>query len=141
MIKKYVERLLEEWKQHGKIIISLDFDDTIYCWRPDFNKEDVDRTIKVVQEACKTGAYVVMFTASNEERFPEILKYCSDIGIPVSSINKNPFPLPYGNNGKIYYNINLCDRSGLNEALEILETALYQYRGYLQTQKTATDVA
>ena len=32
--------------------------------------------------------------------------------------------LPYGNNGKIYANIYLDDRAGLEEALIILEKAL-----------------
>lgn len=138
---KYVNRLLTEWKQHGKIIISLDFDDTIYLYSNLNNKEDVERTIKLVKEAYMTGAYIVIFTASNQERYPEIQKYCEQLQIPVNAINANPITLPYGHNGKIYYNINLCDRSGLSQALDILETAMYQYRSYQQTKKELPDVA
>lgn len=137
---KYVKRLFDEWCKHSKIIISLDYDDTIYHWGLD-NKEDIDRTIKLVQEAYLTGAYIVIFTASNQDRYPEIQKYCEELKIPISSINQNPFELPYGKNGKIYYNINLCDRSGLNQALDILEESMYQFRAYQQQLKPATDVA
>lgn len=139
-MNKYKERLFEEWKQHGKIIISVDFDDTICKWNLD-NHEDVERTINLVRQASQTGAYIVIFTASSVERYPEIQRYCEGLRLPIDAINKNPIELPYGNNGKIYYNINLCDRSGLTQALDILEDAMYQYRGYLQTQKPATDVA
>lgn len=138
---KYVARLLNEWKQHGKIIISLDFDDTIYLYSNLNNKSDVERVIKLVKEAYATGAYIVIFTASNQERYPEIQKYCEQLQIPVSAINANPIDLPYGKHGKIYYNINLCDRSGLVEAMDILETAMYQYRGFQQGEKPAIDVA
>lgn len=139
-VDTYVDRLLEEWKQHGKIIISVDYDDTICKWNLN-NNADVARTIRLVKEAYNTGAYVVIFTASAVDRYPEIQEYCDKLEIPISCINKNPIDLPYGNNGKIYYNINLCDRSGLLQALDILETAMYRYRAYLQTQKPATDVA
>lgn len=133
-IEKYVVRLLEEWINHGKIILSVDYDDTLYNWNLD-NTEDVERTIKLVREAHTTGAYVVIFTASDVSRYEEIQKHCQEIKIPVDSINRNPIDLPYGRNGKIYYNINLCDRSGLNESLDILESAMYRYRGYQQTKK------
>lgn len=142
MENKYVLRLLSEWKQHGKIIISLDFDDTIYLYNHHLNnKDDVQRAINLVKECYLTGAYIVIFTASSQERYPEIQQYCDELLIPVSAINRNPIELPYGNNGKIYYNINLCDRSGLVEAMNILEEALYKFRGYQQEQKPATDVA
>ena len=137
---KYTARLLEEWKQHGKIIISVDYDDTLYPWRKDFNKEDIERTIKLVQQARYTGAYIVIFTASDSDRYDEISKYCESIKLPIDSINKNAINLPYGNNGKIYYNINLCDRSGLTQALDILESALYQYRGFKESNKQLDEI-
>ena len=139
-MNKYTQRLLEEWKQHGKIIISVDYDDTLFPWKMG-NEEDIQRTIKLVQEAYNTGAYIVVFTASDPDRYSEIQNHCEKIKLPISSINKNPIDLPYGKHGKIYYNINLCDRSGLTQALDILEESMYQYRSYLQQQKPATDVA
>jgi hydroxymethylpyrimidine pyrophosphatase-like HAD family hydrolase len=131
---KYIQRLFEEWKRYGKIICSVDYDDTICYWNLD-NKEDVERTIKLVQAAYSTGAYIVIFTASNIDRYPEIQHHCDELQIPISCINRNPIDLPYGKNGKIYYNINLCDRSGLTQALDILEESMYLYRGWLEENK------
>lgn len=121
----YVNRLLNEWKQHGKIIISVDFDDTIYPYNNNLeNKEDIKRTIELIQLAKYIGAYIVIFTASPNDRHLFIQEYCDSIKIPVDSINRNPIDLPFGKEGKIYYNINLCDRSGLQESLNILEETI-----------------
>lgn len=128
-MNKYTKRLVKEWQTHGKIVISVDFDSTLYPYPTIENHEDIERTIKLVQLAYVTGAYIVIFTASPPERHEEIQLYCDKIKVPVNSININPIDLPYGNHGKIYYNINLCDRSGLTEALQILEDAMYIIRG------------
>lgn len=141
-MNKYSERLLEEWKQHGKIIIAVDFDDTISIYRSDFNKPDIERTIDLLKRVYLTGAYIVVFTACNIDRYEDIQEYCEKLQIPISAINKTPIDLPYGKNGaKIYANIFLDDRAGLTEALNTLEEALYAYRGYQETLKPATDVA
>jgi hypothetical protein len=52
----------------------------------------------------------------------------------IDSINENPINLPYGHHGKIYANIYLDDRAGLNEALNILEFAMYKIKGSKTTQ-------
>lgn len=134
-MEKYINRLLSEWIQHGKIIISVDYDSTVFPYPTIDNLSDIKRTVDLVKLAHDTGAYIVIFTASNIDRYEEIQKYCEEIGLPIDAINKNPIDLPYGNNGKIYYNINLCDRSGLNESLDILEQTMYKYRGINETNK------
>lgn len=128
-LKKYVNRLFKEWVAHKKIIISVDYDDTIYPYALD-NTKDLTRTIKAVKFAQKLGAYVVIFTASNNDRHSEIKSYCERIDLTIDSINKNPIELPYGNEGKIYYNINLCDRSGLRESIKILTKACKKYERF-----------
>lgn len=123
----YLNRLVEEWRTHGKIIIACDFDDTISPWKmhnADFNK--VINTLKIARE---TGAYVVIFTACNQDRYTEIEKYCLDNGLQIDAINETPIDLPYGKSGKVYANIFIDDRAGLNESLMILEMAMYTIRG------------
>jgi hypothetical protein len=76
---------------------------------------------RVLRNAQDIGFYVVAFTASRPERYEFINKYFEINGILLDSINKNPIELPYGNNGKIFYNILLDDRAGLKEATLILD--------------------
>jgi len=126
----YLERLVNEWNQHGKIIIAVDYDDTISPWK--MRGFDPKRTIEVLQVAKNTGAYLVIFTSCSEDRYPEITEYCKSQGLEVDAINKTPIDLPYGNGIKIYANIFIDDRAGLNEALNILELAMYRIRGSRQ---------
>jgi hypothetical protein len=49
--------------------------------------------------------------------------------LEIDGINKTPIDLPYGNDKKIYANVFIDDRAGLNEALNILEMAMYRVRG------------
>lgn len=123
----YLERLEEEWKTYGKIIIACDYDDTISPWK--MQNRDFKRIFEVLITAKHTGAYVVIFTACKEDRYPEIIKYCSENGLEIDGINKTPIDLPYGNDKKIYANVFIDDRAGLNESLNILEMAMYRIRG------------
>lgn len=125
----YVNRLTEEWKTHGKIVLSIDFDDTICPWKLR-NQEQCDKTIRLIADCQQVGTYNVIFTACKKDRFPEILHYCEQKGIRVDAINENPINLPYGNDRKIYYNHNLCDRSGLPIAEYILAEAMYKQRAH-----------
>jgi thiol-disulfide isomerase/thioredoxin len=127
----YLERLEEEWRQHGKIIIACDYDDTISPWK--LKGFDPTRTIEVLKVAQHTGAYLVIFSACNPDRYDEIRDYCSKLGLKVDAINETPIDLPYGKHGKIYANIFIDDRAGLNESLNILEFAMYRIRGSKQT--------
>jgi hypothetical protein len=132
---KYVGRLFDEWVQHGKIIIAVDYDDTISPWKWNSvdDQEDMAYVIELLKKCKYTGAYVVVWSACNPDRFDEIRGYCKDKGLEIDSINQNPIDLPYGKDKKIYANIYLDDRAGLKEALAILETTMYQVRGWAKS--------
>jgi hypothetical protein len=126
-ILPYVERLESEWETHGKIIIGVDYDDTISPWK--MNGFDFERVIKTLKIAKETGAYIVIFTACSSDRDNEILAYCASKGLEIDRINENPIDLQYGNTKKIYANIFIDDRAGILESLDILELAMYRIRG------------
>ncbi len=134
-IEQQVSRLLDEWKIHGKILISVDYDDTLYPYRV-ATKRDCLQIIDLLIKAKESGAYLIIFTACNPDRHDDIKKHCEANGLAIDGINITPIDLPFGKPGsKIYYNINICDRSGINEAYEVLYQALYKYRGYLEEKK------
>lgn len=139
--EKYVERLFNEWKKHGKIIIAVDYDDSLSPWKLTENKEDLLPVWELIKQAKFTGAYIVIFTACDTSRYPEIQKYCDEMGVSLDTINENPIDLPYGKYKKIYANIFLDDRAGLNEAMSILEEAMYRYRGYLKSKESLDEIA
>jgi hypothetical protein len=147
-INIYVERLLKEWQTHGKIILAIDFDSTISYWNSIENQEDIERALNLIHRAQFAGCYVVIHTACKPDREEEILKHCQKLGIRVDAINLNPIYLPYGKDesnlfSKIFYNHQLCDRSGFREAMDILEEATNKFIGWKVTQehKQLDDVA
>lgn len=121
-MNKYVKRLYDEWVKHGKIIIGVDYDDTISPWSLN-TQEECDEVLKELILAKNTGAYIAIFTACDPSRYPDIVSYCDSKGLKTDSINENPIQLPYGNHSKIYANIFIDDRAGINEALTILQLA------------------
>lgn len=126
----FINRLYEELKTYsGKIIVAVDYDDTISPWRV-VTKEFCQEVIDIVIRAQKLGAYITIFTNCNSDRYDEIKSYCQSKRIHIDSINTNPIQLPYGTepNSKIFYNILLDDRAGLIESINILDSALLKYK-------------
>lgn len=132
---KYIDRLYNEWKQHSKIIIGVDFDSTISPYHTIDNDSDIHRCIKLLKTAKETGAYIVLYTCCGEDRYDSIISYFhTTFSFPPDSINRNPIELPYGNQSKPYCNIYLDDRAGFIESMDILESAMYLIRGDIQTK-------
>lgn len=121
-----VNRLVREWREHGKLIIAYDYDNTVYDYH---NKGYVfEDVIKLLRECKDYGAYLVVYSVSNEERYSEMESYLTNNDIPFDSINKQPDLLPF-NGIKLYYNILLDDRAGLSSAYQNLKDALEIVKG------------
>lgn len=117
-----VLRLFQEWEKHKKLLIAVDFDETIF----DFHKKGTDHTmvINLLKKCNELGFYVTIFSASKPERYDFMRSHMEELGVKIDAINKNVIELPYGNNGKIYYNILLDDRAGLGQAYTILASVI-----------------
>lgn len=122
-ISRAVERLYKEACKHGTLYIAVDFDSTISPWN-DVEGTTFDQVIGLVKECSDLGHHIIIYTASIPDRFDHMRQYCEERGIKVVAINKNAVDLPYGNHGKIYYNILLDDRAGLSAAYQILRQTL-----------------
>jgi len=118
-----INRLIEEWKKYGKIIIAYDFDDTVFdFWKKGRTYTDV---ISLLQRYDKAGAYFVVFTCCGEDEYGKIKDYLYSNNIPFDRINNN-FDFIKFTGRKIYYNIMLDDRSGLQSSYECLLNAVEQ---------------
>ncbi len=113
-----LNRLGTEYQKHKKLVVALDFDDTVY----DFHKQGhrYDLVLGLIRRCQKLGFYIMLFTGSEPDRHLSQAAYLLENGIIVDSVNENPFPMPIGNHGKPYYNILLDDRAGLGEAFNTL---------------------
>ncbi len=117
-----VARLLKMHAQHPRLLLAVDFDDTLF----DFHETGAayPRAVAAVRAAQAAGFYITIFTASHPDRYPFITEHCANLGIKVDAINRNVIPSPFGNDGKIFYNLLIDDRAGLGQALDTLEQVL-----------------
>lgn len=119
-----VRRLYAQYKTTPKLVVAVDFDHTIF----DFKQlgYSFPRAISLLKRCNALGFYVVIFTASNEARFPFIQWYMRMIGVEIAAINENVLEesFKYGKSRKIFYNIFLDDRAGLLQAMDILDQTL-----------------
>lgn len=129
--KNCVDRLLEEYKKYGSIIVAYDYDNTVY----DYYKRgyDYNQVIELLRECKKMGFHLTVFTSCNDDRFPEIKVYLEQNDIPFDGINETPDFIPFKGR-KVYFNILLDDRAGLSSAYHQLWTVIYQIRADKTTQ-------
>jgi hydroxymethylpyrimidine pyrophosphatase-like HAD family hydrolase len=117
-----INRLKEEWDKYEKIVIAVDFDDTLF----DFHKKGrtYDDIMDIIKRAQKIGCYTIIFTANDDiEHHKFIKEYLKEYNIKVDAINNNVAAVPYTTK-KPYYNILLDDRAGLPSAYNSLLTAV-----------------
>lgn len=134
-----LERLVNEWISHDKIVLAVDYDDTIFHWRHT-PKERCNEILDLVKFCKQVGAYIMIHTSTDISRYDEIREYCESKGLKIDSINSNPINLPYGREGKPYYNWQLCDRSGLDYAVEVLEKAVKEVLTIKQQKNKNTEL-
>jgi hypothetical protein len=136
--KNCVDRLFDEWKKYGSIIVAYDFDNTVF----DYYKKgySYQQVIELLRECRKMGFHLTVFTSCNDDRFPEIEKYLRDNNVPFDGINETPDFIPFKGR-KVYFNVLLDDRAGLSSAYDQLWKTIYSIRGYNANKYVATDVA
>lgn len=129
-----VNRLVKEWKEHGELIIAYDFDNTVFDYHGEGHSY---RKVTELLRTCKEmGAYLIVFTAASSARYNFIEKYLSEQNIPYDTINENKPGLPFPQAGsKVYYNILLDDRAGLESAYHTLRNALLEMQVHKEKQR------
>ena len=118
-----VDRLLTEYEKHDRLVVAVDFDDTVFDFHG--NGYTFQSVIDLLKRCKALGFYIVIWSASNPDRHESMRNHLESRGVEVDSVNQNPIPLPYGNHKKIYYNILLDDRAGLGQAFDVLEQVVF----------------
>lgn len=121
-----VDRLFNEWKKYGSIIVAFDYDNTVFDYYQRGDK--FDNVIELLRECKKMGFHLTVFTSCNDDRFPDIEGYLKSHDIPFDGINETPDFIPFKGR-KVYYNILLDDRAGLSSSYDQLWKLIYNIRG------------
>lgn len=127
----YVNRLYNEWCRHKKIIIKVNFDDTVCPVTkavPDYSER-----VLVLLRKCQPYAHIMLDTTRMHRTYVPLVNYMKTHSIKVDSVCTSPVNIPFHDTG--FANITLDDRAGLLEAMDILEEALEMYVEYTLLKK------
>ena len=121
-IINFYNRLKEEYIKYKRLIIAVDFDDTI----SDFHKTGKchDHVINVIKR-WNNHAYIYLWTARNKERQREVVNFCKNNNIHFENINLGCPDVDFDSR-KPFYNVLLDDRAGLMGVVDVLERLINQ---------------
>lgn len=114
-------RLLSEYKLHGKLVIAYDYDNTVFDYHNQGHSYEM--VIDLIRRCREKGFELIVFTGSATSRFGEIKEYLDSHNIPFDRINENPSFFK-SDSRKIFFNIILDDRAGLPTAYNVLKRLL-----------------
>ncbi|WP_336515554.1 hypothetical protein [Pollutibacter soli] len=104
------QRLLNEYRKYGSLVIAFDFDDTVFDFHKQGRKYEV--VIGLLRNLKKAKCYLICWTGQENVDF--VRGYLLENKIPFDSINENP-PFYKSENRKVYANAYLDDRAGLSQ--------------------------
>ena len=110
-------RLIEEYKKYGSLIIAVDFDDTLYNFHNDPDAK-FDMVAELVRKLKSINCEIIIWTGNQNTEF--VKQFLVDNNIPYDLINEDSevakkwvidkgYPTPR----KLYANAYLDDRGGL----------------------------
>lgn len=113
------ERLKSEYKEHGKLIFCVDFDDTLYDYHG--TGKSFNQLIDLLHR-WEDYSEVIILTGNGEEEYPKIEKYLEDNHIKYRGINcQSSVPVT---GRKVYGNVYIDDRGGLPFVYKMLNTLI-----------------
>ena len=113
-------KLLAAEKKYGKIILGVDFDDTLYPYTDDdYTRQRTTQVRKLIKQV-ENRAVICLWTVANEWSIGYKTHICDTYGLRIDFINESPISHGEGVR-KPHFNILLDDKAGLNETIKILE--------------------
>lgn len=114
-----LDKLIRAYEQHGKIIVGVDFDDTLFTF--DKSKEELHKDIRKLLLDLKQYIIICLYTVADDQSIiykAYIMEHCWDI--KPDYINCGPLDDKW-NSKKPFFNILLDDKAGLEQTYDILD--------------------
>ena len=112
IIKEQAEKLYQTYMEHGKLVVAYSFYETIFS-KDGNNCEEVIKLLQLCKQA-QIGNFICIDTdVSNKHSF--VKTYCEERNIPLDKITD-----------RVTYDIALDSKAGLQQAMLILQIALYK---------------
>ena len=117
LLEKEVDELMKVYSEHGKIIVGVDFDDTIFAYSSK-NVKLVEKVRKLLQEL-RSHITLCLYTIADEKELKYKTALMEEWSIRPDFINESPVDFGY-ECSKPYFNILLDDKAGLDYTYNIL---------------------
>ena len=118
-----VNKLMDQYTEHGSIIIGVDFDFTLFDTELKQYHKDLSDTLI---EAKKLDCILCLWTA-NTKRIPRIIKLCEENELIFDYINESPIDLGE-ETIKPHFNLLLDDTAGLQQAYDTLSALIQKIK-------------
>lgn len=117
-----LERLKNEYIEHGRLIVAFDFDDTVCTYNkanpePTAERPENEKLCTLLRKLY-SKCYLILWTCRSDDRLKEAIHWLHNHNVKYDSVNINPF-VDFGG-PKLYANILLDDRAGLTAAYEVM---------------------
>jgi len=120
-VNRCIERLRNEFKKYGNLVIGFDFDETIF----DYHHQGHCYTavMELLRRCSKLGLTMCLYTnESNPDKLKFKQDYCRySLGFMPSFTNESPL---LKDGGKPFFSTLLDDRAGLGQAYIVLEAVV-----------------
>ncbi len=119
------ERLMVEYKKYGSLIVAVDFDSTLYDFHGTGGSYELVR--QLVRDLHAANCHIIIWTGNQNTEF--VKSFLAENNIPYHGINEDsPEGIQYTNGNlprKIYANVYIDDRGGLEQVYHDLKKLLY----------------
>lgn len=115
------ERLLNEYRKYDRLIVGIDFDNTI---KPIDPNNSCDEIVTLLQRCSQDPKITLCLwsISSNKDEEESKLDYCTKMSIKIDHVGSSPYQI--GSGPKQFFNILLDDRAGLESAYYNLKYVL-----------------
>jgi hypothetical protein len=115
------ERLLNEYRKYDRLIVGIDFDNTI---KPIDPNNSCDEVVALLQRCSQDPkiALCLWSICQDEKEVTSKINYCTQVGINIDYVITSPLQMGIG--PKQFFNVLLDDRAGLESAYYNLKYVL-----------------
>lgn len=114
-----LDKLVATYNEHNCIVVGVDFDDTVFPFTNSMFVEDRCKIVRDLLISIRSNITLCLYTVADEQTLKYKVEIMNQYGLSPDYINDSPVS-PWEDSKKLFFNILLDDKAGLNETIETL---------------------